>query len=249
MSSLIRVQVKKERNYAVLDLTALEDRGLSWEAKGVHAYLVSRPPDWQIFFAELIKRSDKSGRDKTRRILNELKKSGYLKIIPLKNEATGQMEGWQYIVYEKPHRITEKPSDGETHLSVNQQGNNNHLFNNNHKQLPVSKNEQNCVFYKKSAYPMTREEFTTHIEKNENRSDLKIIVELARKKEPTYETAGQWHSFMTRNLKPAQELSIYTQEQRKRAYEMMRRKYRGKWGLETLLKFLDDANGQEHVVA
>lgn len=62
---------------AAFEDTALRDPRLSWKAKGIAAYLLSKPPGWQIWTNDLINRA-KDGRDAVRAGLAELEALGYL---------------------------------------------------------------------------------------------------------------------------------------------------------------------------
>lgn len=98
MSSLTKVRVEKNKKYITINLTAVEDPNLSWAAKGVHLYFMSRPPDWVIRTADLLKRSNQ-GRHALRSALNELKKNGYLSLEQTKGDK-GQFIDNEYVIYE-----------------------------------------------------------------------------------------------------------------------------------------------------
>ena len=65
-------------NYVVMHNRVLEEESLSWEAKGVLAYLLSRPSDWQPSVSHIGQQGG-IGRTKARRIFAELEEAGYLK--------------------------------------------------------------------------------------------------------------------------------------------------------------------------
>ena len=93
------IRVEKDSNYAVISNTPLNDDQLSWEAKGVLAYLLTKPDDWVIRNHDLEKKG-KIGGCKLSRILAELKTAGYLtRTRYKKSDGTFQ---WETIVYEKP---------------------------------------------------------------------------------------------------------------------------------------------------
>jgi len=71
------IRVKKDGNYAVISNEPLNDDRLSWEAKGVLAYLLTKPNDWEVRNRDL-ERKGKVGAYKLSRILAELKQTGYL---------------------------------------------------------------------------------------------------------------------------------------------------------------------------
>ena len=55
----------------------LNDKNLSWEAKGLFGYLYSKPENWN-FSSERISSDSKNGIDKTKTTLKELEDNGYL---------------------------------------------------------------------------------------------------------------------------------------------------------------------------
>ena len=67
---------KRKNRYSTIDSTGVLDESLSWKAKGLLWYILSKPDDWQIRMADLVKRS-KDGRDATRRALTELEENRY----------------------------------------------------------------------------------------------------------------------------------------------------------------------------
>ena len=91
---------KKESNFIMLDKTALNDKSLSWKAKGLHSYLMGLPDDWKINVADLTNRST-DGKDSTAAGLNELIKAGYITRKRLTGEG-GLFQGYDYDVLEEP---------------------------------------------------------------------------------------------------------------------------------------------------
>lgn len=98
--SVLRIQ-KKQNNFVILDKTCLNEQKLSWGAKGLHAYLMSLPDDWQVRVCDLQNRAT-NGRDSVRTLLNELEKTGYIKKSTRRNEETGRFGGIEFIVLEIP---------------------------------------------------------------------------------------------------------------------------------------------------
>lgn len=115
-NTIIRTN-KRENPYVMIDKFGLNDDRLSWKAKGLLAYLLSKPDDWKIYERELIKRST-DGRDAVRTGLRELEKYGYMSRRQLRNE-DGSFSAMEYIVYERPIEIPDpeavngKSVDGE----------------------------------------------------------------------------------------------------------------------------------------
>lgn len=118
MSELIRLEQRKTERFKTIDLTAIDsDPRLSWKAKGLHTYLMSRPPNWEFYYADLLKRaSDKRGAIKSG--LKELQVAGYL-LIKRDKDAKGRWAGRTWIVTQDPKRL---PLDGGTPLFENEDG-------------------------------------------------------------------------------------------------------------------------------
>lgn len=107
--NIIRVEHSKENPYFMMNRDTAQDDTLTWEARGVLAYLLSKPDDWQVMVVDL---QQKCGRDKVRHILDELKEARYLKIIPARNQA-GKFSKAEYQVFEQPftgNPTTAKPT-------------------------------------------------------------------------------------------------------------------------------------------
>jgi len=84
----------------------LNDENLSLKAKGLFAFLQSKPDGWS-FSVERISAQTKDGKDSVRSTLRELEESGLLHRVPRKDES-GKWSGYDYILSEKPS--SENPS-------------------------------------------------------------------------------------------------------------------------------------------
>lgn len=98
-------RVQKNENYVVMNKTSLQDKRLSWKAKGLHTYMLSMPNDWKFYDIELEKHA-KDGKDALKSAIKELKEYGYMRRERRRNEE-GKFE-WESLVYECPY--TENPS-------------------------------------------------------------------------------------------------------------------------------------------
>lgn len=107
---------KRQSPFVQIDKRALQDKNLSWKAKGLLSYLLSLPDDWQVYVNEL-KEHSTDGRDSTANALKELIKVGYVSREKKRSEG-GRFEGYEYIVYESPIQPqpetpkTDKPETG-----------------------------------------------------------------------------------------------------------------------------------------
>ncbi|MBW3491817.1 DnaD domain-containing protein [Bacillus sp. FDAARGOS_1420] len=93
-------RVSKSKNYTTINNTGLRDERLSWKSKGILAYILSLPDDW-VFYMEEISTHAKDGIDSLRVGMKELKKFGYVRRFPVKNEK-GKITNWETIIYEVP---------------------------------------------------------------------------------------------------------------------------------------------------
>jgi DNA-binding MarR family transcriptional regulator len=64
--------------YTIVDNRSLNDERLSWTARGVLAYLLSKPTDWGILMSDLEAKSTQ-GRLAVRSAIKELEDLGYVK--------------------------------------------------------------------------------------------------------------------------------------------------------------------------
>jgi hypothetical protein len=93
------IRTEKRGDYSVVDNNLINDSSLSWAARGMLTYLLSKPTGWCIRNSDLINQSP-LGRDGTESILTELKEAGYLH-----RERVRQQDGtfsWESTAYESP---------------------------------------------------------------------------------------------------------------------------------------------------
>lgn len=103
------IRVKKDKGYFVASNKPFNDKSLSWEARGVLAYLLSKPDDWTVRNGDLYKQGP-AGINKVKRILAELQKAGYLQRTRIR-KPDGTFE-WETTLYETPPTIAPKTIDG-----------------------------------------------------------------------------------------------------------------------------------------
>ncbi|MDH7577171.1 MAG: hypothetical protein QHH75_04925 [Bacillota bacterium] len=130
------IRTRKRKNpYAVIDKAFLSNVKLSWKAKGLLSYLLSKPDDWKIYVKDLINQST-DGRDAVYAGLKELEVQGYLERKKIRDDK-GKILGYEYIIYERPantgkeNPFPENPDTGNPYPG-NPTLLNNDLTNNNH---------------------------------------------------------------------------------------------------------------------
>ena len=97
--SIVRTE-KGEYPYSTICNICIDDARLSFKAKGILVYLLSKPDNWIVRVEDLAKRS----REKKPAIqtgLQELKECGYASLETLRNER-GHVTGKEWVVREKP---------------------------------------------------------------------------------------------------------------------------------------------------
>lgn len=98
--TIFRVEKSKDNPFVMMDRRPLEKPYLSWKAKGLLAYLLSRPDNWVVNFGDLVKRAT-DGEHATRAAAKELEKAGHLKVVR-HIDSKGRVTQYEYVVYEYP---------------------------------------------------------------------------------------------------------------------------------------------------
>ncbi|MBO8164212.1 MAG: helix-turn-helix domain-containing protein [Brevibacillus sp.] len=161
--TLVRV-MKRENHFVQIDKTPINDSRLSWKAKGLLLYLLSKPDDWTIMIDDLVKHA-KDGRDSVKAGLSELEQNGYLKRKQGRNDS-GEFGPMEYHVFELPQ--TENPftvkqsADGSTADGKTVDGKSVSGKSVNGKSAPTNNNKTN-----------------NYLTNNEFDEDLKIKAELS----------------------------------------------------------------------
>lgn len=97
---IIRTVKNKDNPYYLKNRTAPNDPRLTWKAKGVHDYLMSKPDHWEAIIKELIAASA-DGQSAVRSAIKELIKFGYMHRARETNDL-GRVVRWRLDAYETP---------------------------------------------------------------------------------------------------------------------------------------------------
>jgi len=87
----------------------LEDPILSYKAKGILAYLLTKPDDWEVRVSDLINHA-RDGRDSVYAGLKELSECGYYRKVQLRDVA-GRLSHWDCTVCEVPMSLCQDMSN------------------------------------------------------------------------------------------------------------------------------------------
>lgn len=106
-TTTIRRAIHGEGNpYFMMHRATAQDKQLSYEARGMLAYFLSKPDDWSVQVHDLLL-IKKGGRDKIYSIINELVEQSYLEKPTKYQGDNGRWQWTDYIVHERP--CTGKP--------------------------------------------------------------------------------------------------------------------------------------------
>ena len=94
------IRTPNRLRYATIDKTGLEDVRLSFKARGLLAFLLSKPDNWEVYTAYLVK-SGPDGRASVLSGLRELEEAGYIRRMRGR-DAGGQWDGTDVHVFETP---------------------------------------------------------------------------------------------------------------------------------------------------
>lgn len=124
---MAKITKKLSIKYTTVDTNVLTDTLLSYKAKGIYSYLISRPDNWDYNMTNIINTST-DGRESVQAGIKELEryKNGLLKRIRSHNNY-GKFAGWNWEIYDtytmlpidgfsvsRENRLSEKPSDGKS---------------------------------------------------------------------------------------------------------------------------------------
>lgn len=93
------VRAEHESDYFISTRHAPQDRELSWEARGILWYLLSKPNDWEVQPKDL---EQGCGHSKVYKLLKELRDARYIKLIAERDEKK-RITGYVYEVHETPY--------------------------------------------------------------------------------------------------------------------------------------------------
>ena len=125
--TIFRVQHGKDNPYFMMRRRTAQDSCLSFDARGVMAYLLSKPDNWEVNREDLMNEG-RIGKDRLKRITDELKEAGYL-TVEIEHGEKGKFSGTSYTVYEAP-RNQENYPDADNPYTVQPDADNPpHIYN------------------------------------------------------------------------------------------------------------------------
>ena len=102
-----------ETSYTVIQNATLCDSRLSWKARGLLAFLLSKPDGWTVIVTALVREAP-DGKRAVMAGLDELEQAGYLQRLGPTRGAAGRFDGSESAVYEQPLGGWPEKSPGRT---------------------------------------------------------------------------------------------------------------------------------------
>ena len=103
------IRTRKDTRFFAASNESFEDARLSWEARGLMGYLLSKPDGWEVRMADLDKNGP-AGSRKLKRMLAELRKCGYMNRIRIK--LPDGTFTWTTEVFESPSQNPNPSTSG-----------------------------------------------------------------------------------------------------------------------------------------
>jgi len=130
--TIFRVVKDRDNPYVMIDKRIAENTSLSWKAKGILFYILSRPDDWEVNAEDLINRSS-DGATAVYSGIRELRRAGYIELVKMR--LNGKFTCNVYRVFEKPTSpLTENRDMGNRDME-NQRQVNTELTNNKYLEI------------------------------------------------------------------------------------------------------------------
>lgn len=104
-TNLFVIKTNRNKNYSLINLNCVQDKNLSWKAKGIHSYFITRPNNWEIKTKDLFGRST-NGIKSLYSGVNELITAKYLFRIQ-KRDKKKQIKKHGYFATEAPSTVEE----------------------------------------------------------------------------------------------------------------------------------------------
>ncbi len=141
--------IKESGNFVTVHKDFIHDSNITFKAKGILLYLLSRPDDWQIYESEIIKHT-KDGKDSLKTGIKELEVAGYIERKRIRNDQ-GQLKEYEYTVYEQPNQ-SGLSNVGKTYVGKSNVGKS-VPTNNNSTNNDLTNNDGNILSGNPTAYP------------------------------------------------------------------------------------------------
>lgn len=90
----------KQNPFVMVDHTLINYDKISWQAKGLLIYILSKPSNWKVYMSDIEKHAT-NGNTSIRSILKELRESGFMVLNKITKD-NGVFFEWSYSVFDAP---------------------------------------------------------------------------------------------------------------------------------------------------
>lgn len=118
---------KEPGDYFQMHKNIVNNPEISYKAKGIMAYLLSKPNDWTVYFSDIVKRSTE-GKAAVLSGVQELEQAGYIERVQKKGE-DGKFLPVEWHVYEQPFTANRFSGNGKPATGKSDTTNNNSIKN------------------------------------------------------------------------------------------------------------------------
>lgn len=100
---IIRSPKRGAVRYTPISNSVLQNKNLSFDARGLLSYILSLPPDWVLVKAQIVREHRHFvGQAKFHRIWSELVTNGYIVSEKVRDDKSGKFLGWCHVAFEEP---------------------------------------------------------------------------------------------------------------------------------------------------
>lgn len=103
----------KNKGFTAIDNTPLQDSSVSFKARGMLAYLLSKPDTWEVSIEDLMNNSPKEGKDSIRAGMKELATIGCAVLRKTRDAETKRMVGERWFVSDDSEWIAQISASDE----------------------------------------------------------------------------------------------------------------------------------------
>jgi uncharacterized phage protein (TIGR02220 family) len=146
-------------NFTIISNNVLSRADMSLKAKGLLAFMASKPDDWKFTIRTLASQCGKDGEGSVKNTVDELKKEGYVNIWAKKTG--GKIDEWIWDITFEPWKFPEQEEDlpdvRNPHVEkphVENRHNTNNIYNNNYiNKTEILKKDNICRENEKPTFP------------------------------------------------------------------------------------------------
>ena len=226
--------IKENIPFTMVANEVFTNKNLSFKAKGLYAYLFSKPDTWDFSSNRMILES-KEDRKTIMAMLRELEAQGLLQRNRLSN---GKMEYLlKYTVESLSPKVglgVEKPKSENAPEAKCPRGEIGPISN---KDIYSNKEEKVTPLAESSSAPFVFKDYLKELEDNKSRH-INVIGLFFEEKGLKFDTRDKANAALKRHFRSASEVAKFSDKEILRAVDVAKKEYPNLWTVDTLLKIL-----------